>query len=996
MLSARRQLTGLLAAALVIGSCVGGDDPTGISVGEVGIALQPALIPSAADGNALPITRIRTVVTRHPDGVVLREQRVDVSPTAASWTLEIGVPVTGESVDVVVYLYLLNVDVEGVETVQFSGRTDPLTVNANARLANVDADIVRGPLSNLLVTGVTITSAPNVLSVGATGSFTASVATTGASPEVFWTSLDPTVLTMLGAVGTGVSAGTAEVVASSGAFADTVSVTVTSTTGPSGGGTNTWIAQSGSWSSPSNWSLGRPPAPADTVRLTQGSGYTVTLDVSDTVGTLAIGGSITLSMGNSSLVMTGSGPGPELNILPSGILEIADGSITADGIRNAGTLRSVGFTILDADSVRNEGEWRAEGTAIILGLFTTPWFETDSLVFVSLDAGIHFAAASQVHYRDGAIDGSGYVLLQAGSTLTMHRDLAGDSLRFVLQGASIVQDALEDISIGDAGFLELVSNATDSAVVRASALTLDGNLFATGPQSRIRAPLTVTNLGTLDVISSGGPAVLTTQDVANGGSIFLGGTGDVVFGPGSSGVIRNEVGAFLETFSIASGGVVLDGQLENYGDFLIAGPTVLQREDGTGNPVGAQHLNAPAATLELTGTGSLHIALGGGIPAPSFTNAGEITIDAGTTLSAENLTNPPGQIIATSTAELHGEGIVDLTGASAQMPNLTGVNDGQIFPGLFGVGTLTWRGSLPMGDNGRIDIELDGVVDHDRIDVTADLYADGDLNINLNYVPNLGDRLPILTFRDRFGAFDAVNGLVGTSVTLDTLWTDNGVGVADTLYVVASQVRGVALNQFIGSSGANADDVDAPGNAVNLVATAADAAPTALTSGGASPITFDFNTFGADRTSGFERSDLLAVRADQKHDGSSLIVDLDNDGSFGDEVAQQGFGMHANRFVTFDLDVVRRDAGLGSTQAFTLIGVAGPANVLPSTGMSLAVLVDGLPLVMHDVGAGASTSLSFSVSVAGSARYLTFVALDGTGLEPFNDHGGFARVMLAY
>jgi hypothetical protein len=36
------------------------------------------------------------------------------------------------------------------------------------------------------------------------------------------------------------------------------------------------------------------------------------------------------------------------------------------------------------------------------------------------------------------------------------------------------------------------------------------------------------------------------------------------------------------------------------------------------------------------------------------------------------------------------------------------------------------------------------------------------------------------------------------------------------------------------------------------------------------------------------------------------------------------------------------------------------------------------------------------VSVAGSARYLTFVALDGTGLEPFNDHGGLARVMLAY
>jgi adhesin HecA-like repeat protein len=872
-----------------------------------------------------------------------------------------------------------------------------LTVTVGQRVANVDADIVRGPLSNLLVTGVTITSAPAVLSVGATGAFAASVVTTGESPEVFWTSLDPAVLTMADSVGTAVSAGTADVVASSGAFADTVSVSVTSTSGPPGGGTNTWIAQSGNWSSASNWSLGRPPAPADTVRLTQGSGYTVTLDISDTVAAVVIGASVTLSMGNSSLVMTGSGPGPELDILPSGILAITDGSITADGIRNAGTLRSAGFTILEADSVRNEGEWRAEVGAIVLGLLTTPWFETDSLVFVDVEAGIHFAPTSQVNYRDGTMEGAGYLLLQTGATLTLYRDLAGDSLRFVLQGASIVDNDAEDVTIGEAGFLELVSSATDSAVVRAGALTIDGDLFATGPQSRIRAPITITALGTLDVISSGAPARLTTQAVTNAGSIFLGGTEDVQFGPGASGVIANEVGAFLQTFTLASGSVVLDGQLENYGDVLIAGPTVLQREDAAGNPVSALHLNASLATLELTGTGSLHIALGGANPAPAFTNAGEITLEAGTTLSAENLANPPGQIIATSTAELHGEGTIDLTGAAAQMPNLTGANDGQVFPGLFGVGTLTWRGSLPMGDNGRIHVELDGITDHDRIDVSADLYADGDLNINLNYIPSPGDRLPILTFRDRFGAFDAVNGLIGTSVTLDTLWTDNGIGIADTLYVVATQVRGVSLNQFIGGPGANADDVDAPGNAVNLVATAIDAGSTALTSGGASPITFDFNTFGGvDRTSGFDRSDLLAVRADQKHDGTSLVLDLDNDGSFADEIAQQGFGLHANRFVTFDLDVVRRDAGLGSTQAFTLIGVAGPANALPSTGMSLAVLADGIPLVMHDVGAGASTSLPFSVSVAGSARYLTFAALDGIGLEPFSDHGGFTRVMLAY
>jgi hypothetical protein len=76
----------------------------GVTAGEVGFAIQPALIPSAADAGALPIHRIRAVVLRQPDGVMLREQRFEVSSTAAAWTIAVDVPVTGASVQVVVYL----------------------------------------------------------------------------------------------------------------------------------------------------------------------------------------------------------------------------------------------------------------------------------------------------------------------------------------------------------------------------------------------------------------------------------------------------------------------------------------------------------------------------------------------------------------------------------------------------------------------------------------------------------------------------------------------------------------------------------------------------------------------------------------------------------------------------------------------------------------------------------------------------------------------------
>ena len=227
MCSPRAPLLPLLAAVLVMGSCVGGEDPTGVRVMDVALALQPALIPSAADGSALPINRIRAVVLRQPDDVLLREQRFDVSPTAPSWTIDVTVPVTGGSVDVIVYLYLLNVDAVGAEGVQFSGRTDTLSVSVGTRLPAVDADIVRGPLDNLLVTGVTVTSYPDTLFVGQSAPLSASVTpASGVAYELFWTSLDPGVVSLADSVATGLTVGTADVVASAGAYADTVSVVV--------------------------------------------------------------------------------------------------------------------------------------------------------------------------------------------------------------------------------------------------------------------------------------------------------------------------------------------------------------------------------------------------------------------------------------------------------------------------------------------------------------------------------------------------------------------------------------------------------------------------------------------------------------------------------------------------------------------------------------------------------------------------------------------------
>lgn len=221
----RSMLRGALLLPLVLASCTSAlDSPTQPS-GVWGIQLQPALIPSAADGSALPINRIRTVTTEASAGTVLSEDSFDVSPTAEEWEIEVTLPGFTE-VTVVVVLYLMHVDETGNELVQFSGRSDPLTVRVGEP-ATPDVPFVRGPLANLLTTAVTIEEAPATIRVGESGALQATVetsATEGAT--VFWTSLDQAVASVAGSTVNALSVGTARIVASAGAVADTALVEV--------------------------------------------------------------------------------------------------------------------------------------------------------------------------------------------------------------------------------------------------------------------------------------------------------------------------------------------------------------------------------------------------------------------------------------------------------------------------------------------------------------------------------------------------------------------------------------------------------------------------------------------------------------------------------------------------------------------------------------------------------------------------------------------------
>ena len=231
MRSSPRFLLGLAVLILLIGSCVGSDSPTEVDelMPPVSLGIAPALIPSAADASALPINLIRAVTARTDNNLLLRDQRFPVDPSDSTWTIDISVPMSGATIDVVVFLTLINVAADGSEEVQFSGRSPVIALEPGAPpVTGVDVDLFRGPIANLNVTGVTITSSPDTLIEGKTATLSGTAVTTTPVnvPQIFWTSLDPTVLTTSDSVATGVGAGTTQIVASAGAHADTVSVVV--------------------------------------------------------------------------------------------------------------------------------------------------------------------------------------------------------------------------------------------------------------------------------------------------------------------------------------------------------------------------------------------------------------------------------------------------------------------------------------------------------------------------------------------------------------------------------------------------------------------------------------------------------------------------------------------------------------------------------------------------------------------------------------------------
>ncbi|MGD8287374.1 MAG: putative Ig domain-containing protein, partial [Gemmatimonadota bacterium] len=802
----------LLSLTVMVGSCVGSDSLTGTG-GEAALGIQPALIPTPADGDALPINRIRISVARVPDGLLVGQSTVAVEPTDDSWSVDVSVPEPFSATTVRVFVWLLNVASDGTESVQFSGRSDPMELVPGEAL-EPDVPIVRGPLANLLATSVSIASVPTTMAEGSTATLTADVTTSGTeTPTVYWTSLDPSVVSMSGAVATAVAGGTARVVASAGSFADTASIqvfpnlSITTASLPEGtqgtaysqalaatggDGSYTWSVTAGSL--PSGLSLaagtgaisGTPTtveASSFTAQVTSGDGQTATLALGITVRDDAA---------------------PAFGVAESGGTTVVDESGTTDSfdlVLLAQPVTDVVLTVTNADTTEatvtpstltfTNATWDTPQSVTVTGVDdTAPDGDQVTDVTVSVDA-----ASS-----DDPFDG---LPAQTVSVTTTDDDLGAPGLtlnRWTGAGDGVQWIDPNNWSTG------AVPVATDSVVIDA-----DGDYSIVAVSGSV-AYLTVgAASGTQTLALQGGTLSIDSAAVFEASSVYnhtdgtLTGPGDVTFRGGftwSQGVITGTGAMTIEPGATATWGfaaktldgrtITNDGTVDLYETVVMTNGAVLINNGA---------LNIPAATGSsgLTGGSSGTLVNNGTIVKtsgatnqiqPAFVNNGTLEVQFATLQFSGEFTHAAGALLrGNATVDLSAATVLDFSGEVAP-----GTSPGtlQIVPPAAGLVT-TSSSSLTMEVGGTTPGSA-----YDVLTIPGIVTLAGDLLVDtINaFVPTGGDRFALMTFAGRAGEFASVTLPTIDGITLDTAWAE--AGTTDTLYVVASSAGPANLVTWTG------------------------------------------------------------------------------------------------------------------------------------------------------------------------------------------------------
>ena len=434
-------------------------------------------------------------------------------------------------------------------------------------------------------------------------------------------------------------------------------------------------AAGGSWSTASNWSSGSVPSLGDTAVITLDGSYTVTVDVSDTVGGLRIGG----PTGSQRLAISSPrtlGVGGALQVNANGILDVAGSTLSGAGtLTNDGVVKLRSGTI-NKPVVNRAAVW-SDGTSALTGALTT---SSGSVIRVQ---GNNVTGFSRLTVAAGFINNGQILLTDSASASGSALDVTTGTL--TNSGSAAI---LADLGAGG-------QRQLNTAIDNQGALTVS---VAGGQSVTVnRAGAVHANTGTIRVTS--GTLSFTQSGTghgwANNGTITLGGgnlsltqsgsgtsfsNGAIEIGPGDS--LKLSGGTFDYTAGaihaspgpggaiVLQGGVVATFTPSFTNDSLDLSLTNASLE-GTGTITNAAgrtiKLRSSAIVAPFINDGALLVDGTTSIDGPFSTGTGSLVRVQGNnvtgfsrlTLLGGSFTNN-GQIVLTDSASASGAGL-DLT-----------------------------------------------------------------------------------------------------------------------------------------------------------------------------------------------------------------------------------------------------------------------------------------------------------------------------------------------
>ena len=519
-----------------------------------------------------------------------------------------------------------------------------------------------------------------------------------------------------------------------GGYGDSGNFTLDTTGTPPGVARYVWTnAAGGKWSVAANWSPNHVPGANDAAYITTNGNYTVTVDVAASVTNLTLGASsgtqaLNLSSGAFTLGGPGSGNG-------QAVVSISGGTLAGSGMLTlAGPLNWIGGTIksvvqFNGGTFSGSYDYLDGGQLINLG--TLAWNPL-AVVYDGLGSVISNAPGATINITETGNDnitGNGYgppqsfynagqLNVSAGSGSAIIADTFVNSGTLNLQGGGSNTSTIL-VTASTAGLHVSIGTFTFNT---GSTLTDAGNLILSGGTVNVAGTVSVAGTNTfsgatVNVTGSGAitPAVMTMS----GGT--LSGNRVTVSGPlnWSGGTIKNVVQFNGGTFS--GSGLLNGGQLINLGTLAWSSGVY----DGAGSVIS----NAPGATINLTGSGSITLNEYG---APqTFYNAGQLNVSAGsggTATVSDSFVNSGTVSVNSGTLDfqgiysqtagltlLNGGNINNTYGLEIQGGTLAGsgtvsgsvTNSGTVSPGS-PLGHLAIGGTYVQTANGTLDIALGG------------------------------------------------------------------------------------------------------------------------------------------------------------------------------------------------------------------------------------------------------------------------------------------------